>query len=366
VVIVGAGPAGSAAALRIADRRPDLAARTLVVDRRTFPRDKLCAGGLSPLSEAHLARIGAAPAVVACPVAAMEVELGSRQLFRPPVGLAFRTVRRIEFDAALVELARRRGVAVVEGERVRALEAGRTAVTVVTDRREHEALTVIGADGANSVVRREIGVGAGERGFALEVLLPGDPERDAAFSEEVATFDFAPIRAGLGGYCWIFPSRNGDSPLLNCGIAVLSPDSVRSGQQARSFLVEWLASRGLWCDPSSIRGHSGIAYDPDKRLGGRRVCLAGDAAGVDPYWGEGIPCALATGIEAADAVITAIDRGEFDLTRHHEQVRRSSIGIMMREHRARAHSWYGRDPVERYFQAVRFFGRAAVADRLEV
>lgn len=242
---------------------------------------------------------------------------------------------------------------------MRAIHVGRTAVSVVTDRGEHHALAVIGADGANSVVRREIGVGAGERGFALEALLPSNPQPDAEFSEGLAMIDFAPIKAGLGGYCWIFPSRDADSPLLSCGIAVCAPDCARSGRQARSFLLDWLASRGLKCDSSSIRGHGGIAYDPDARLGATRVCLAGDAAGVDPYLGEGIPCALGTGIAAADAVIAANNRNDFDLTRHHERVRRSAIGQIMARRRLFAPARYGRNPVERYFLAARFFGRGA-------
>jgi hypothetical protein len=60
---------------------------------------------------------------------------------------------------------------------------------------------------------------------------------------------------------------------------------------------------------------------------------------------------------AADAVVAAIDHSEFDLTRQHERVRRSSIGQLMELRRRRAHAWYRPDPIDPYFQAVRFFGR---------
>jgi menaquinone-9 beta-reductase len=354
VVIVGAGPAGSAAALRIAGRRPDLADRTLVLDRETFPRDKLCAGGVSSLASANLARIQASPGVKTCRVVAVDLLGSRRELVRPSSGLAFRTVRRMELDSALLHLVRRRGVTVEEGQRVAEIEEGRTGVSVVTDSAEYRALALIGADGASGVVRREIGIGRGERGFALETLVPADPRRDP-----LATFDFAPIKAGLGGYCWIFPAHDGESPVLNCGIAVCMPDCAHLGRLARTFLVEWLASRGIRCDPTSIRGHGGIAYDPNAILGTRRVCVAGDAAGMEPYLGEGIPCALGTGIEAADAVVTAIDRGDLDLTRYHLRLRRSSIGQLMARRRQRAHALYRRDPVDRYFYAVGLFGRSS-------
>ena len=301
VVIVGAGPAGSAAALRIAARRPDLAARTLVLDRRKFPRDKLCAGGLSPLSETYLARIDAAPAVATCPVPAMEGPRRPRvaDCFAPPSGLAFRTVRRIEFDAALVELARSRGVSVVEGERVRALEVGTNG--------RHSRDRSTGAPRAHRQDRRGRGeqrraqgdrrrrrrawVSRSRRSYlAIRSTTPHSPRGSPPSTSRrsrpgsVATAGSSPLGMQTRGPGAQLRHRS-----------VCSPDSVRFGQQARSFLVEWLASRGLWCDPSSIRGHSGITYDPDQRLGGQRVCLAGDAAGVDPFWGEGIPCALATG-----------------------------------------------------------------------
>jgi menaquinone-9 beta-reductase len=362
IVIVGAGPAGSAAALRIGARRPDLARRTLVLDRHEFPRDKLCAGGVSPLAEAQLARVRAAPDVAACRVTSTEVVVGPRrELLRTTPGYAFRTVQRREFDAALLALARKRGIGVAEGERVTAVDTGRAGVSVVTDRAEYRALAVIGTDGTTGVVRRAVGLPPAERWFALEVLEPANPERDAAFAQGRATFDFGPIEAGLGGYCWIFPSRDAGVPVLNCGIAICAPDCARFGKKARSFLVAWLAARGIRCDASSIRGHGGIVYDPEARLGTHRVCVAGDAAGIDPYVGEGIPCALGTGIAAADAVIAAINRGDFDLTRHHEHVRRSPIGRLMERRRLRAHAVYRRDAVDRYFHAVRLFGRPTSA-----
>ena len=361
VVVVGAGPAGAAAALRIADRRPDLARRTLLVDRRTFPRDKLCAGGLSSLAEAQLAHLGAAPAVPTCHVSAMEFRLGpQRNVVRPESGFAFRTVRRKEFDAALLDLVRKRGIAVQEGTRVTGIEQGRAGVCVATDHGDYPARAVIGADGVNGVVRRGIGDDGIERGFALEVLVAADPQHDAAFADGMATFDFAPIEAGIGGYCWIFPAQEAGSPLLNCGIAVCTPDSARLGRLARSFLVEWLASLGIRCDPASIRGHGGIVYDPDARLGSGRVCVAGDAAGIDPFLSEGIPCALGSGIVAADAVVAGLDRGDVDLSRYHEQLRASEIGRFMEQRRWQAHARYRRDPFDRYLHAVHWFGRSSV------
>ncbi|MBI3537817.1 MAG: NAD(P)-binding protein [Chloroflexi bacterium] len=59
IVIIGAGPAGSSAALRIAQRDPDLARKILVLEKANFPRAKLCAGGVTTHADNLLARLGA-------------------------------------------------------------------------------------------------------------------------------------------------------------------------------------------------------------------------------------------------------------------------------------------------------------------
>ena len=159
------------------------------------------------------------------------------------------------------------------GGRARAVDAGaRRHLGGATDRGEHRALAVIGADGANEAVRWATGVGSGERGFALEALVPADPRRDRAFSERTATFDFAPIEAGLGGYRWIFPTRHADVPLLNCGIAVRT--RRRATGSGGAGVPGRVARRsqprlGAQFDPEDT---GLIAYDPNARLGAHHVC----------------------------------------------------------------------------------------------
>lgn len=99
IIIVGAGPAGSAAAIQIANRNPDLARRTLVIEKATFPRPKLCGGGVTTHADALLAQLRVRPAVSSFPIHAIKFVYDDLS-FTFRWKNIFRVVRREEFDAA--------------------------------------------------------------------------------------------------------------------------------------------------------------------------------------------------------------------------------------------------------------------------
>jgi hypothetical protein len=117
VVIVGAGPAGCATALSLVQRHPELARRAMVLDRATFPRDKVCGGGLSATSRAWLDRLGVhvdVPGVVAGDLRVVFDGFEREHRWRRPAIV----VRRFDFDHLLVKAVRQRGVPVAEGTAV--------------------------------------------------------------------------------------------------------------------------------------------------------------------------------------------------------------------------------------------------------
>ena len=172
LLVVGGGPAGASAALAAVQARPD--ARVLLLDRSDFPRDKACGDGIAPHALDVLARLGVDAAPDDPPVSRLARLRGrdtGRGTDEPP------GVRRAagHFDARSVAAARERGVT-VRRHQVRSLQAERGHVLVDGE----PAQVVIGADGANGVVRRLTGVPAPRGGtvaVAIRGYAPVDPER---------------------------------------------------------------------------------------------------------------------------------------------------------------------------------------------
>ncbi|MGA9077577.1 MAG: FAD-dependent monooxygenase, partial [Acidimicrobiales bacterium] len=119
VVVVGAGPAGCAAATTLARGGN----RVLLADRARFPRDKCCGDGLTTAATRRLDALGLDPADVASfrPAAEFAVRSPSGRIIRFPLGkgpgVYAAVARRTDLDAALVALARRHGATVREGTR---------------------------------------------------------------------------------------------------------------------------------------------------------------------------------------------------------------------------------------------------------
>jgi flavin-dependent dehydrogenase len=323
VVIVGGGPAGAAAGIRLAQVAPHLAARTLIVDRADFPRTKPCGGGLAKITDDLLDALG------------LHIDVPSVWIdelcFLHPGGEtrhrehhAFRIVRREDFDAALLDEARNAGVTVREGESVRALSREPDGIRIETDRAVHRAAVIIGADGARSLVRRAfVPPTEGATFVAIETTTPEDGEREPAFRDGVATFDFRDVPDGLHGYAWDFPSIMGGVPTMNRGVG-----GIRwpRGGSPGTRLGQRLARQGIAIDPRAIEGAAVPLYHPHSAQSAPRVLLAGDAVGIDPLMGEGISVAIATGMMAGHAAADAIASGDVEFAGHAQRIAGSPIG----------------------------------------
>jgi menaquinone-9 beta-reductase len=341
IVIVGAGPAGSAAALRLANQNPALAARTVLLDKSTFPRLKLCAGGLTRHADDLLKRLAVQPDVPSFPVHAVSLVFQDLE-FTIPWRNAFRVVRREEFDTALVRAVQARGVEVRQGEAVRDLLRDETGVTVVTSRGEYRAPVVIGADGANSIVRQKLGLVRADRiSRVLEILTPVDTARAPEFVEHTARFDFTPLLAGVQGYVWDFPSLKQGVPTMNRGLfdARVRPDRPRA-ELKPVFEVE-LKERDVNLAEEHLMGHPERWFDARVPHSVPRIVLAGDAAGAEPLLGEGISHALNFGLIAADAVMAALARNDFSFRDYDRRVAGSALGRRLRAKHFLAHFFYG-------------------------
>jgi geranylgeranyl reductase family protein len=291
VVVVGAGPAGSAAALRALQLRPD--ARVLLLDRADSPRDKTCGDGIAPQGLDVLARLGVHDVVDGYPpVPRLRLRAPTGEVMAGAMTRPGHVVPRVVFDARLVAAARARG-AELRRHRVRHVDV-RDDVVVVDG--EVAARALVAADGANGVVRRRLGLPAQPRG-ALALACRGYAPAPSGSLEQVVTM----TRRGWPAYAWSFPTGTG---LANVGFGKVVSRLGEEGRGGRAELFDRLVEElpDVDVDPATLRAAPLPLSRWRPRQPDGRVVLAGDALSlINPLTGEGIFYALASGRIAGEA-----------------------------------------------------------------
>ncbi|WP_306113765.1 MULTISPECIES: NAD(P)/FAD-dependent oxidoreductase [unclassified Roseovarius] len=309
VVVIGAGPAGSAAAATVAAAGHSVA----LIDRKAFPRDKLCGGLITGRSLRYFAEIFGAPLDVT-PLerrAAITFQFQGRPMGTihdaPPVYLSMRW----DFDHHLVKQALVRGAVDLTGQEIAEVDLAARHV-VLSDGRRIGYRVLIGADGVNSMVARTLfgqSFDHARIGFGLEIEAPANPRaQEMPISVDIA--------AAAWGYGWSFPKQGSTT----IGVGGL----LAENEDMKGAMASYLAGQGVEGAAKSIKGQFLPFGDYRKLPGKGAVLLAGDAAGlVDPITGEGIAHAMKSGQTAALAAVGAIRSGrpEHALTAYRRRLR---------------------------------------------
>lgn len=292
-IIVGAGPAGCAAAW-------DLAAagrRVVLLDRADFPRHKACAGGLTRKSLRAL-RYSVAP-VTREIVSAVVVEKrrGEARTLASRSPICAMTVRR-ELDEFCLRQTLGAGARFARIGAIAEIETGADGVWVRAGGASFQGRFLIGADGVHSRVRQLVWgdhPGWFRRGFALEANV--HPAKDAASD---LVFDFGSVRHGYG---WVFPRRDHLNVGLYCEAATEKLDRLR--------LHAWIRGRFEDAGVEQLTGqYLGFGAENAPAMEGR-VFLVGDAGGfADALTGEGIYGAISSGQAAAAAIESELRGGD--------------------------------------------------------
>lgn len=337
LLIVGGGPAGCATALFLERLAPGIAAQTLILEKQRHPRHKVCAGGLIPHTLGCLAELGIELRVPHVRVHCAAVKVPDRELHYLGRDLCT-IVRRDEFDALLVEEARRRGVAIRENEKVVDVRRDSGAIRVVTEKNEYRARAVVGADGSGSVVRRCLfAPGRESLGRAVMCDLPTAEIDWPDLNEESFVFDFEAVADGLKGYLWEFPCWIGGKSHVNLGAYAL--DRGRSGVDLSRLVRD--RARRLGVSAPRLEAFPIRWYDPRLPIATERVLLVGDAAGCDPLLGEGISYAFEYARFAADEIQRSFARNDFGFARYSKTVDRSWMGRKLHRLGLAARCFYG-------------------------
>jgi geranylgeranyl reductase family protein len=329
-VIVGAGPAGSTTARELRERIGP-GARVLLVDRATFPRDKPCGGGITTRT-ASLLPFSIDP-VVEDVIHGARIRLrDGRDVRRESDRALTLMTQRSRLDHFLVERAEEAGVEFRDGTAIRGAERLHDgSFRLRTDADTLSTRVLIGADGANGVIRTFLGY---EHPASSAVALEGNIHFRNGPPEEFR--GVVSLNMGLlpGGYAWVFPK--GDH--VNVGVGGWKGSM---GKRLRPALSRICELYGL--DPSAlvnVRGHHLPMQRPGAVIAAGGSALVGDAGGlVDPLSGEGIHAAIVSGIAAGRAGADLVT-GAADSMRPYQDAIETQLGPELAASRAFMHIFH--------------------------
>ncbi len=329
VAIVGGGPAGTSTALHLVRAHGIRADRIVIIDKARFPRDKPCAGAISQLGVDAFAEIG-----VGVNVPFVEMR-GVRVLTEGSVGETYCAagiiIRRTEYDAQLIEDARRGGVAIREDDALTGLDRVPGGFRLTTRSGTLGARLVAACDGAGSTTRKLLGLREPERKGHLYVLETKPRACDEATMRGLIDFDLSIVDEGLAGYYWDFPTIMDGTPHVSRGIYhvnITRSDDPKE-RDVKGTLARSLARRGIDIADVKPRPFSTRPFVPSSTMACAGVVLVGEAAGIDQTTGEGIAQAIVMGGIAARHLTRALRTGGTSFEPYAREVKTSTIGRHM-------------------------------------
>lgn len=291
IAVIGAGPAGSSAALAAAQA----GAKTILVDRATFPRYKTCGGGLIGPTIAALP--GLAPDAQDIHSASFTIE-GEDYRIKRSRSVVMKTILRADFDHWLARSAEDSGADFRGGLEIRQVIQTPDYVDIQGEGVWIRANYVVGADGSAGRSSHLVGVDLETVDLGLEVEVLTPPVRRSEWKGHIH-LDWGPIP---GSYAWVFPKED------TLTVGVIAKKGWAS--DTRAYLRRFLAQQDLHhAEVIQESGHLTRSRKVSSPLAAGRILLAGDAAGLlEPWTREGISFAVrsgkAAGEFAANAVLT--------------------------------------------------------------
>ena len=349
VLVIGGGPAGAAAAYWLAKLGVDV----VVVEKKTFPREKTCGDGLTPRSVHQLEQMGMASFLstqhrfVGLRAVAFGKEMNLAWPSHPDLPDYGYVVTRYDLDAAVIDNASGAGATIHQGAEATSVTLGDDgAISTVSVRMKNPDETVefspkyvVIADGSNSRIGRMLGasrdrdlpMGLAIRGY-FSSPLSSDPYIESHLDIRTKEGEVLP------GYGWIFPLGDGR---VNVGIGLLSTLGRWKDVNTTKIMEAFVANAPKrWQldinDPIYVgtggKLPMGFSVGPRK---GPNYLVVGDAAGaINPFNGEGIAYGYETGRIAAAVISDALAQSDHGVLKRYERELEGAYGDYFRVARA--------------------------------
>ena len=306
VIVVGAGPAGATLAYELARK----GITVLLLEKENLPRYKCCAGGVTSKAAKLLDFDISGIAEDTIHRASFTFNLGTPYLGRYDRPLLY-TVMRDVFDHSLATRARRSGADLMDGQNVKRIQPSADYIEVSSAHNIFRSRIVVGADGAYSVVARDLDMHKGTKCLvAIESEITVPEEKLGEWRSQILIdLGYVP-----GGYAWVFPKRDH----LSIGVGCLSSQARELSHHHERFLH----SLGLGSYTITRSSSQKIPTRTRGRLVWRnQALLVGDAAGLaDPLTGEGIHNAIKSAQLAVPAIEKRLMTGKDGLQDYQEAV----------------------------------------------
>jgi geranylgeranyl reductase family protein len=313
VIVIGGGPSGASAA-RLAGK---LGLKTLLLEKKVFPRYKPCGGALSEQAMSYLD--------FTIPQELIEKEIyGARVHFKGNAIERFKDYRiavlvtRSKFDNYLLDKSIETGIDVHTGEKAIDFQDDNNSITVHTQKNKYPAKFLIIAEGAHGRLKYRIRRrdNKTEYGICAVTDIPKSNEKIDLYIYNSIELFFGITRMGYG---WIFPHDG----YYSVGIGGLA----KYFKQPKIILDPFLKSNG-YSGEYKIHHHLIPVGGIRRRVFSKRVFLIGDAAGfIDSFYGEGLAYAIKSGQIAVNTIYNILSvRSNLDQARTYMEICNSEFG----------------------------------------